>query len=301
MQKRLNAELKYISKKWQMLLMVLPMFVLYVVFRYIPMLKLVICFQDYNIFKGVYGSSWVGLYQFTRVFSGSEFGKVFGNTISISLLKVLFGFPSPIILAIVINEAKGVRFKRICQNIYYLPHFLNWVVLAGVFSSLFALDGLVNDAIQLFGGEKIFFYKDDYWFRFLLVFTSIYSSIGWGTIIYLAALAGVDVQLYEAASLDGASRWQQIKYVTIPSIMSTVLMCFVLGMAGILDAGHDQILAMQNDLVLDTSEIIDTYVYRKGLLKSEYSYSTAVGIFKSSISTVLVIITEALRRKVDEL
>lgn len=301
MRKKLNAELKYLSRKWQMLLMVLPMVALYVIFRYIPMLKLVICFQDYNIFKGIHGSPWVGLYQFKRIFSGSDFGKVFGNTLIISLLKQLFGFPAPIILAIIINEAKGVRFKRICQNIYYLPHFLNWVVLAGVFSSLFALDGLVNDVIEFVGGERIFFYKDDHWFRFLLIFTSIYSSIGWGTIIYLAALAGVDVQLYEAASLDGASRWQQVKYITIPSILSTVLVCFVLGMAGILDAGQDQILAMQNDLVVSSSEIIDTYVYKRGLLKSEYSYSSAVGIFKSCISAILVVITEALRRKVDEL
>lgn len=260
-----------------------------------------ICFQDYNIFKGILGSPWVGFDNFSKLFRSSDFITIFRNTLEISLLKIAFGFPAPILLALMLNEIRSVHYKRICQNIYYLPHFMSWVIIAGLCFDVFSLNGVINQVVQFFGGEPIFFMSNPHWFRVILVVSDIWKEVGWGSIIYLAALAGVDMQLYEAASLDGASRYQQVIHVTLPSILSTVAIMFVLRMAGILDAGQDQILMMQNPLVRASSEIIDTFVYKQGLEKAKYSYSTAVGLFKSVIALGLVMVSESLRRKAEEL
>ncbi|MGI6672282.1 MAG: ABC transporter permease [Christensenellales bacterium] len=293
--------LVYYKQRWQMYFMLLPLVMLYVIFRYIPMGGLVICFQDYNIFKGILGSPWVGFDNFSKLFRSSDFITIFRNTLEISLLKIAFGFPAPILLALMLNEIRSVHYKRICQNIYYLPHFMSWVIIAGLCFDVFSLNGVINQVVQFFGGEPIFFMSNPHWFRVILVVSDIWKEVGWGSIIYLAALAGVDMQLYEAASLDGASRYQQVIHVTLPSILSTVAIMFVLRMAGILDAGQDQILMMQNPLVRASSEIIDTFVYKQGLEKAKYSYSTAVGLFKSVIALGLVMVSESLRRKAEEL
>lgn len=293
--------LVYYKQRWQMYFMLLPLVMLYVIFRYIPMGGLVICFQDYNIFKGILGSPWVGFDNFSKLFRSSDFITIFKNTLEISLLKIAFGFPAPILLALMLNEIRSVHYKRICQNIYYLPHFMSWVIIAGLCFDVFSLNGVINQVVQFFGGEPIFFMSNPHWFRVILVVSDIWKEVGWGSIIYLAALAGVDMQLYEAASLDGASRYQQVIHVTLPSILSTVAIMFVLRMAGILDAGQDQILMMQNPLVRASSEIIDTFVYKQGLEKAKYSYSTAVGLFKSVIALGLVMVSELLSRKAEEL
>ena len=292
---------KYFRRRWQMYVMLLPMVVLYVTFRYVPMLSLVIAFQDYNIFKGVLGSPWVGLVHFRKLFGSSDFYRVFKNTLAISLLKMLFGFPAPILLALLLNESRSVHYRRVCQNIYYLPNFMSWAIIAGLCFDVFSLNGIINRIITALNCEPVFFMSDPAWFRFILIVSSIWKGVGWGSIIYLAALTGVDPTLYEAASLDGANRRQQIIHVTMPAILSTVAIVFVLNMAGILDAGQDQILMMQNALVVKSSEIIDTFVYKQGLEKTKYSYSTAVGLFKSVIALMMVAISEYLRRKVEEL
>lgn len=290
----------YYRRKWQMYVMLLPMVVLYIIFRYIPLGALVIAFQDYNIFRGILASDWVGMTHFQKLFASKDFYRIFMNTLEISLLKVAFGFPAPILLALLLNEVRFVRYKRICQNIYYLPHFMSWVIIAGLCFDVFSLKGIVNGVIEFFGGEAVFFLSDDSWFRAILVLSDIWKEVGWGSIIYLAALTGVDPGLYEAASLDGANRRQQIIHITLPAILSTVAVMFVLRMAGILDAGQDQILMMQNAMVRSSSEIIDTFVYKQALEKGKYSYSTAVGLFKSVIAFILVIISETLRRKAEE-
>lgn len=300
MQKQVVKRPPYIVRRWQLYVMLLPMVLLYVIFRYVPMGGLVIAFQDYNIFKGIAGSEWVGWRHFQKLFGSKDFYRIFMNTLEISMLKVACGFPAPILLALLLNEIRSVRFRRVCQNIYYLPHFMSWVIIAGLCFDVFSLNGFINGIIQFFGGEPIFFLSDDNWFRGILVISDIWMGVGWGSIIYLAALTGVDPVLYEAASLDGANRLQQIVHITLPAIMSTVAIMFVMRMAGILDAGQDQILMMQNAMVRESSEIIDTFVFKQALEKGKYSYSTAVGLFKSVIAFILVMISEWLRRKAEE-
>jgi len=300
MQRKIAKKPSYIRRRWQMYVMLLPMVALYIVFRYVPMGGLVIAFQNYNIFKGILSSEWVGLAHFEKLFKAKSFYQIFRNTLEISMLKVVFGFPAPILLALLLNEIRSVRFRRVCQNIYYLPHFMSWVIIAGLCFDVFSLNGFINNIIEFFGGEPIFFLSNSSWFRAMLVISDIWAGVGWGSIIYLAALTGVDTTLYEAAALDGANRWQQIVHVTLPAIMSTIAITFVMRMAGILDAGQDQILLMQNALVRASSEIIDTFVYKQALQSGQYSYSTAVGLFKSVIAFVLVIISEWLRRKAED-
>lgn len=285
---------------WQMYVMLLPVLVIYGVFRYIPMGALIIAFQDYNIFAGIARSEWVGLENFVRLFDAKDFYTVFRNTLEISLLKVAFGFPAPVLLAFLLNELRSVRFRRICQNIYYLPHFVSWVIISGLCMDIFAERGIVNRLISALGGSPVFFLGENGWFRFVLVVSDVWKGVGWGSIIYLAALTGVDPCLYEAADIDGASRLRKACSITLPAILPTIAIMFVLRMASIMDAGQDQILLMQNPLVRSGSEIIDTFVYKQALERGKYSYSTAVGLFKSVISLVLVLISEWVRKRAEE-
>ncbi len=289
-----------ILRSWRMYVMMIPMLSLYVLFRFVPLTNLVIAFQDYNIFKGVLESPWVGLKHFEALFGAREFRTVMTNTIQISFLKVLFGFPAPILLAILLNEVRSLPMRRVCQNVYYLPHFMSWVIIAGLCFDIFSLNGVVNRVVMLFGGESIFFLTDNAWFRFVLVVSDIWKSVGWGSIIYLAALSGIDPGLYEAADIDGATKLRKILHITVPALLPTVAVMLVIRMASIMDAGQDQILLMQNPMVRASSEIIDTFVYKQGLEKGKYSYSTAVGLFKSLIALVMVVFSEWFRGRVEE-
>ena len=290
----------YFRQNWQMYAMLLPIVLFYLVFRYIPMCSLVIAFQDYNIFRGIAGSKWVGLANFQKLFGAKDFYSVFSNTLQISMLKLLVGFPAPILLAFLLNEIRSVHYRRVCQNIYYLPHFVSWVIISGLCSDIFAKGGIVNSIVVLFGGEPVFFLGDNSWFRFVLVVSDVWKSVGWGSIIYLAALTGIDPSLYEAADIDGASRMRKIVSITLPAILPTIAIMLVLRMASIMDAGQDQILLMQNPLVRAKSEIIDTFVYKQALEKGKYSYSTAVGLFKSVIALILVMGSEYVRKRAEE-
>ena len=287
-------------RNWQMYAMLLPILIIYIVFRYVPMGALVIAFQDYNIFKGIAGSEWVGLAHFRKLFGAKDFYNVFRNTLEISLLKVAFGFPAPILLAILLNEMKSVGFRRVCQNIYYLPHFVSWVIISGLCTDIFAKNGVINRIVMMFGAEPIFFLGENGWFRFVLIVSDVWKGVGWGSIIYLAALTGIDPGLYEAAEIDGASRLRKIISITLPAILPTIAIMLVLRMASIMDAGQDQILLMQNPMVRANSEIIDTFVYKQALEKGKYSYSTAVGLFKSVVSLILVVASEAVRKRAEE-
>lgn len=282
----------------ELYLMVIPGIVLLLIFRYIPLGGLILAFEDYNIFKGFINSEWVGLKHFNDLFNSPDFYKIFKNTIVISFQKLLFGFPAPIIMAIFLNEVRRVKVKRFAQNIFYLPHFLSWVMIAGLAFEVFSLKGPVNNLISLFGIQPIMFLGNSDYFVSTLVISDIWKNVGWGSIIYLAALASIDTKLYEAAIIDGASRFKQIIYITIPSLVPTIVVLFIVSVSKIMDAGQDQILMMYNPLVMSVADIIDTYVYRIGLGEAKYSFTTAVGMFKSVVAMILVLGSNKMIRKI---
>ena len=292
-----NAKLQSIFRSPQLMVMLLPGIILLILFRYVPMTNIVIAFKDYNIFEGVWKSEWVGWENFERLFRSPDFYRILRNTFLISGYKIIFGFPIPIILAFMLNEVKSMKFRKIAQNIYYLPYFLSWTIIAGLCLDVFALDGIINQIITLFGGEPISFLLSPGKFRLVLILSDIWKGAGWGSIIYLAALAGIDPGLYEAARMDGASRLQQMKYITLPEIVPTILVMLIIRLSSVLDAGQDQILMLYNAKVMDVADIIDTYVYRMGISQMNYSFSTAVGLFKSAVSAVFVLSANYLARK----
>jgi putative aldouronate transport system permease protein len=273
-----------------LMLMFLPGFAFILLFNYGPLYGIQIAFKDYRISDGIWGSKWVGLKHFISFFTTPNTLNVLKNTIVISLYKLAVGFPAPIILAIMINEVGGKAFKRVSQTISYLPHFISWVIVAGMITKVLSpSSGVVNDLIKAFGGKPIYFLAVPEWFPTILVITNVWKEIGWSSVVYLAALTSVDPQLYEAALIDGASRIQRIWRISIPSILSVVTVILILSMGGILNAGFDQIFNMYNPSVYSVADIIDTFVYRVGLVQMQYSFSTAVGVFKSVVGLLLMI------------
>jgi len=273
-----------------LLLMMAPGLLYFVLFRYVPMGGLLIAFQDYDIFRGFWNSKWVGFDHFRAIFALSDFWHVVRNTLLISLYKLLFGFPVPIVLAILLNELKLALFKRLTQTLLYLPHFISWVVLGGIMLNLLSPNyGVVNDIIVFFGGEKINLLASTSYFRSILVASDIWKNAGWGTILYLAALTQVDPTLYEAAVVDGAGKWRQMWHITLPAIASVVILLLILDIGRLLNAGFEQILVLQNPIVRDISDVFETYVYRVGLGKGDYSVSSAVDLFKSVVALFLIV------------
>ncbi|MBU7314920.1 ABC transporter permease [Paenibacillus oleatilyticus] len=293
--------LKDLVRDKYLYLLLLPGMLFIVVFKYIPMYGLVIAFQEYNILQGVGGSDWVGLYQFEKLFTMLDFTNVFKNTLIISTLKLVWGFPAPIVLALLLNEVKQLMFQRFVQTVVYLPHFISWVIFSGIIIIfLNPVDGLVNQVMGWFGGEPIDFLIEKSYFRSILVATDIYKEVGWGTIIYLAAISGINPQLYEAAIVDGAGRFRQMWNITLPSIRHVIVILFILSLGNILDAGFLQTLLLYNPLVMDVADIIDTYVYRKGIVDASYSLGAAAGVFKSVIALILVAASNQLAKKFGE-
>jgi len=275
----------------------LPGILNFILFKYWPMYGLLIAFKDYNPFLGVFGSDWIGFAHFHRLFTDPDFFRIFRNTMTISLLSVLL-FPAPIILALLLNEVRSSVFKRSIQTVVYMPHFLSWVVVVSVtYLFLSSEQGLVNKIIINFGGVSHAFMFDPRWFYPLILGQDVWKNIGWGSIIYLAAISGIDVSMYEAAVLDGAGKWKQIWNITIPSIMPTIVVLFVLNLGHILDTNFEHIYLMQNAMVNNIAEVFETYVYKTGVQGGEYSYTTAVGIFKSVIGFILVIVSNKLAER----
>ncbi|MDG0792222.1 ABC transporter permease subunit [Cohnella ginsengisoli] len=272
-----------------LLLMLVPGFVFLIIFNYIPMYGAILAFKEFKIMGGIANSPWVGMKYFDKAFNDPHFYVVLKNTLIISFYKLLFGFPVPILFAILLNELPGRRFKRWVQTISYLPHFISWIVLSGIFITIFSLEGPINLLLKAMDHLPIIFMADEHYFRSILVGTSIYQSFGWGSIIYLAAIAGIDPQLHEAAIIDGAGRFKRMRYITLPMLVPVISIMLILSMGSILDAGFDQIFNMYNAQVMDVADIIDTYVYRIGLINANYSYSTAVGLFKSVVALILVL------------
>ncbi|WP_282935995.1 ABC transporter permease subunit [Paenibacillus sp. RC67] len=280
---------KQIKAHKALLLMLVPGLLYFIIFHYIPMLGAVIAFKDFKILGGISASPWVGMKHFHKAFSDPYFYIVLRNSLLISFYKLIFGFPVPILFALLLNEIRHVHFKKVAQTVSYLPHFISWVVLSGIFISIFSLDGVVNSILKLMSAQPILFLADERYFRSILVVTDIFQSFGWESIIYFAAIAGISQELYDAAVIDGASRVQKMIYVTFPMLLPTICILLVLRMAHVLDAGFDQIFNMYSAKVYDVSDIIDTYVYRKGLIDANYSYSTAVGLFKSVVALILIV------------
>lgn len=280
---------KRVYKNRFLLLMLIPGLIYFFVFCYIPMYGVLIAFQDYKLKMGILGSEFIGLKNFERLFTDPYFFTVLRNTVVISFLKLIFTFPAPIFFAILLNELRNGKFKKIVQTISYLPNFISWVVLSGIFLSLFSLNGAVNYIVQLFGGEPKIFFADGPTFIVLLIITEIYKGFGWGAIIYLASISSIDVEQYEAADIDGANRFQKARYITIPGLVPVITIQLVLSVSNILNAGFDQIFNMYNPSVMAYADIIDTWVYRIGMVDRNYSLSTALGLFKSVIAVILVL------------
>ncbi|MDD9269575.1 ABC transporter permease [Paenibacillus sp. GCM10023248] len=293
MRKRI-AENKYLY-----IMMFLPV-VYFILFKYVPMLGIVIAFQDYNFVKGIFHSEWVGFANFREFLTDSYFWKLVRNTVVINLYMLIFAFPAPIILALVINEIKFLRFKKLVQTISYLPHFLSTVIVCGMVVNLMSNGGLINQLLGSFGKEPIPFLMDASWFRSIYVSSEIWQGIGWGSIIYLAALTSVDPQQYEAAKMDGANRWQQIWNITIPGIIPVVTIMFLLSLGNIMTIGFEKILLLYTGPTYETADVISTYVYRRGLLSSDFSYGTAVELFQSVIALVFITSANKISRKVGE-
>ncbi len=281
-------------------LMFLPVVIYFFIFKYIPMGGIVIAFKDFIVTKGIFGSEWIGLENFEKAFRLGTFRRSVTNTLTISGLKLLINFPAPIILALMMNEVTHLRFKKTVQTISYLPHFLSWVVLAGMFQQLLSPNnGPVNAILRdVFGvKESIYFLGSNEYFRATLVVTDLWKNAGWSSIIYLATIAGIDPTLYEAATVDGATRWQCTRYITLPSLASTIVIMLILSVGSIMDAGFDQVFNLYNSAVYRTGDIIDTYVYRYGIGEMKYSFATAVGLFKNVIAFILVVGTNLITRR----
>lgn len=275
------------DSKYLYLMFFLP-FLYFVIFKYGPMFGLLIAFKDYNVFEGVWGSKWVGFAHFKAFLSDEYFWKLVRNTVVINIYMLIFYFPAPIILALLLNEVRHSLFKKAVQSISYLPHFLSTVVVCGMIVNLLSSEGLVNRIIQFFGGERIPFLMLPEWFRTIYVSSEIWQRVGWGSIIYLAALTGIDPHLYEAAKMDGANRRQQAWYITLPGIAPVISILFLLTLGEIMSVGFEKILLLYNGSTYETADVISTYVYRRGLVGADFSYGAAVGMFQSVIALILI-------------
>ncbi|MCR8635351.1 sugar ABC transporter permease [Paenibacillus sp. N5-1-1-5] len=293
--------LRSLYKNRLIYLMIAPGILYFLAFKYLPMFGLMIAFKDYQPFLGVWGSRWVGFKHFEYFISLPDFWMLFRNTFVLAFYNLVFFFPLPILVALMLNELRSNLYKRFVQSMIYVPHFVSWVVVVGMAFIFFTTEGgLVNELLVSFGFEKINFLLNKEWFRPLVVSEIIWKEIGWGTIIFLAALAGVDQQLYEAAHMDGAGRFRQIWHITLPAIRSTIVILLILRLGQFLDTGFEQIYLMLNPMNREIGEVFDTYVYTNGIQQGKFSYTTAVGLFKSVIGMVLVIGTNYLAKKFGE-
>lgn len=289
---------RVLRKHWQMYLLLAPVIVYFIVFHYVPMYGVQIAFKDFIATKGITGSPWVGMKHFERFYQSYYFWRLIKNTLGIGLYQLLVGFPVPILLALMINEIRGKWFKKTVQTVTYAPHFLSTVVMVGILVIFLSPDtGMINHLIHAFGGEPISFLTEPGWFKSLYVFSGVWQQMGWSSIIYLAALSGVDPQLHEAARVDGASRLQRIWHVNLPCIMPTIVILLILNTGSILSVGFEKVFLMQNDMNLESSDVFATYVYRSGLLGAQYSFSAAVGLFSNIVNFILLVSVNFIARK----
>lgn len=296
--KRLLNQL--LSQKF-LYLMILPGLIYFIVFKYVPMWGLIIAFQDYQPFLGIFGSEWVGFKHFIRLFTEPTFFILLKNTLILFAMNVVIFFPIPILLALLLNEVRLALFKKFVQTMIYIPHFMSWVIVVSLSFVLLTVDGgLINELIAFFGGEKINFLLSQEWFRPMYILQVIWREAGWSTIIYLAAITAVDPQLYEAAKMDGAGRLRQMWHITLPAIKSVIVVLLILKIGDTLELGFEHVYLLLNATNREVAEIFDTYVYTAGLKQGQFSYSTAVGLFKAAVGLILVMLANRLAKKFGE-
>ncbi|MGO4499690.1 ABC transporter permease [Paenibacillus sp. 2RAB27] len=293
------------QKRWHnskyLMLLFLPALIYYLLFKYVPMFGILISFKDYNTFKGVWASEWVGLKYYSLFFHSPDFLKLLKNTVLLGISKVVFGFPAPIILALLLNEVRRATLKRFVQSISYLPHFIsNVVVVSMMFLFLSPTSGLVNNVIQWFGYDAMNFMQNEDYFRAIYILSEIWQHVGWETIIYLAALSAIDPQLYEAARVDGANRRHQLLHITIPGIRPAIIILFILNIGHVLDIGFEKVLLMLNPSIYATADVLSTYVYRTGIQSMNYSYATAIDLFSSIINLLFILTANWISRRTSE-
>lgn len=292
------------KKDWKrnksLYLLVIPVLLFYICFHYKPMYGAIIAFMDFNPRKGISGSDWVGFEQFIRFFNSPYFGRLLRNTLLLSVYGIIFGFPMPIILALLLNELKTEKYKKVVQTVTYLPHFISMVVVTGIIKDFTQSTGLINDIVVAFGGERSSLIMNPNLYRTIYIVSDIWQGIGWGSIIYLSALSGVAQDLYEAASIDGAGRWKQLLNVTLPGIAPTIVIQLILRIGQLLGSGYEKTILLYNEATYETADVIGSYIYRVGILERNWSYSTAIGLFNSAINLVLLIITNKISRKLSE-
>ena len=289
--------LREVYRHREYLLLLLPALVIFVLFRYIPMAGIVIAFKKYTIAGGLFGSPWVGFTYFERLFDSEKFYQVLWNSIRISFLKIAIGFPGPIIFALLLNEVRQVAWKKSFQTISYLPHFVSWVVVGGIVRDVLSVHGVVNGMIGFFGAEPRLFLQEMHSFLPIVITSMIWKNIGWGSIIYLAAITSIDPDLYEAAEIDGAGRVRRMWHITLPSITHVIIILFLLRIGNILEAGFDQIFNLYNPLVYDVADIIDTYVYREGISGFQYSLTAAASLFQNVVGLMLLLLVNVVTRR----
>lgn len=272
----------------------------FIIFKYGPMYGVLIAFKKYNFQDGILGSPWVGFQYFRDFLTDPYFYKLFRNTFLLSIYSIAVGFPMPIILALLLNELKNAKFKKFVQTASYLPHFISTVVVCGMIVNFVATDGMLNQFLSLFGLPRVNYLSHPQYFRSVYVLSDVWQQMGWGSIIYLAALSGVDMQLYEAARIDGASRWKQATSITLPCISNTIIVMLLLRIGSLMSIGFEKVLVLYNSAVYETADVISTYVYRRGMVSADFSYATAIGIFESLIGLFFLLVSNGLARKYSE-
>ncbi|WP_213581886.1 sugar ABC transporter permease [Paenibacillus sp. J2TS4] len=297
--KRHNMVRNMIKQKY-LYLMILPGFIIVLVFSYFPMYGVLIAFQDYNVAKGIWGSEWVGFKYFAEFFSNPLAVRTIKNTLLLGIYGLLWSFPAPIILALLLNELKHLKFKKFVQTVSYFPHFISTVIIVGMIKEFASLDGLFNKITGFFGMEAVQFMSEPAFFRTLFIGSGIWQGIGWGTILYLAALSGADPTLYDVASIDGANRWQKMKHISWPALIPTTVILFILSVGGILGTDFMKVMLMYNPGTYETADVIGTYVYRVGLEGGRFEYAAAVGLMLSVVSFLFVYATNRFSRKFSE-
>ena len=285
------------SHPW-LYLMILPAIAYFAIFHYAPMYGVIIAFQDYKPLKGISGSAWVGFKHFQTFVQGPFFWRLVRNTLSINIGMLLFGFPLPIIFALMLNEVRSTAFRKVVQTVTYMPHFVSSVVVCGLMVIFCRSDGLLTNVLTFFGLPKTNLLTIESYFQPLYIGMNIWQELGWDSIIYFAALTSVDAALYEAARVDGAGRWRQMWHITLPGISSTIVILLILRIGNLMSLGWDRIILMYNDMVMETADVISTFVYRTGLVQVQYSYATAVGLLNSIINVILLVSANAVSRKI---
>ncbi|MDR2833620.1 MAG: ABC transporter permease subunit [Streptococcaceae bacterium] len=296
-----NTVIKKIISSWQLYVFILPAFLFFLVFCYQPMYGVIIAWKDYNPALGIWGSPWVGWKYFTQFFHSYFFWDLIRNTLGISIYSLIVGFPLPIILALSLNELKDTFGKKFAQTITYAPNFISTVVIVGMLVAfLNPQTGLINHVVEFFGFKPINFMESPNWFKTVYVLSGVWQSTGWSSVIYMAALSGVDAQLHEAAIIDGASRLQRAWYINLPTIAPTIIILFIMSLGSLLNVGFEKIILMQNPLNQSSSDVISTFVYRAGLLNGQYSFASAVGVFNSVINAMVLILANSITKKFSE-